>query len=523
MTAATEPVNADEVARDRPPADGGRVVPGRGRGPDARPTGAGRDPAVEAMLVDARHRAFAELPQERSDAPWPTPVPDVFAGVAGIPEITAAELTVERLGAGLQHHGSLLVRGLLDPQVCAAVTDEIARAFRDADARAGTRRHRAPRPRTSRSSRREGYDFGVIERQFFRFGAVLAVEAPHALFMVIEELRRSRRHGGHRRVLRRVARPLGEEDLAAAGRAGRADRVAPGRRVPRRRHPDGERVDARSPRAASTRRRSTSSRGRSPTSWPPGPTTPATTGRSAPRRRSGRDARRRAARVRRRRRAPVRPAHPAPHRVVTGDDPRPVHASSRGSSRRRPTRTSRCRSRSERRVGGGTRWLSPASGGTRSSRRRDRRVGSRRVQLGRTPLDRDPELVEGHAGDRVGHRAPRDRELDREARERLGRSRRGPGRTAPVDARSSSISSSWFGADGSANAPRTASRKTWSAFQSSMTKSPPGAAAGTGTRTMRGSGPYLWLQSSNTRSMGSPSRLPSTAAASCAASDWSMP
>ena len=51
------------------------------------------DPAVEAMLVEARHRAFAELPQVRSDAPWPTPVPDVFAGVAGIPEIDAAELT----------------------------------------------------------------------------------------------------------------------------------------------------------------------------------------------------------------------------------------------------------------------------------------------------------------------------------------------------------------------------------------------------------------------------------------------
>src|SRR3954468_7063510 len=49
------------------------------------------DPAVEAMLVDARHRACAELPQARSDAPWPPPAPDVFTGVTGIPEIGAAE------------------------------------------------------------------------------------------------------------------------------------------------------------------------------------------------------------------------------------------------------------------------------------------------------------------------------------------------------------------------------------------------------------------------------------------------
>jgi Phytanoyl-CoA dioxygenase (PhyH) len=191
VTAATEPVNADDALTTarRLMADGSCLAAVEVL------TQANRrqaNPAVEALLVDARHRAFSELPQERSDAPWPPPVPDVFAGVTGVPEITAGELTVERLGAGLQHHGSLLVRGLLAPEVCAMVTDEIARAFRDADATSAG--HPAPgrAPAYVPFEPSAGYDFGLIERQFFRFGAVLAVEAPHALFMVIEALGQSR-------------------------------------------------------------------------------------------------------------------------------------------------------------------------------------------------------------------------------------------------------------------------------------------------------------------------------------------
>ena len=190
MTAPTEPVTAGEAldAARRLMADGSCLAAVE------LLTQANRrhaDPRVEAMLVQARHRAFAELPQVRTDEPWPAPVPDVFADVAGIPEIAAADLTAARLGAGLQHHGSLLVRGLVDPEVCGAVAAEIARAFEDAEAASEGTAATGSTAAYVPFEPSEGYDFGFIERQFFRFGAVLAVEAPHALFMVVDALGRS--------------------------------------------------------------------------------------------------------------------------------------------------------------------------------------------------------------------------------------------------------------------------------------------------------------------------------------------
>lgn len=152
---------------------------------------AGRDPVVEARLVAARHRAFAELNPQGPDS-WPVPAPDLFAGVEGIPEIPASELSVATLGAGLQHHGSLLVRGLMPEATCAALTREIQRAFRGAEAAGAGLPQPDDPPAYVPFEPVEGYDFGFIERQFFRFGAVLAVEAPHALFEVVEALKAAR-------------------------------------------------------------------------------------------------------------------------------------------------------------------------------------------------------------------------------------------------------------------------------------------------------------------------------------------
>lgn len=146
------------------------------------------DPRIEVRLVTARHRTFA-APSAAAEGPWPPSVPDLFAGVEGIPEIDAGDLDGRALTAALQHHGSLVVRGLLAPSVAEMLTEEVQHAFEAAEAFAAGRPVTETSPWYVPFEPEEGYDFGAIERQFFRFGAVLAVESPRPLFHVIEALK----------------------------------------------------------------------------------------------------------------------------------------------------------------------------------------------------------------------------------------------------------------------------------------------------------------------------------------------
>jgi hypothetical protein len=89
----------------------------------------------------------------------------------------------------LQHHGALLVRGLLPAPAACALRDDVVRAFKAAAAW----NHGAPvtdtEPWYVPFEADDGYNFGVIEHQFFQFGAVLACEAPRPLFHAVEALR----------------------------------------------------------------------------------------------------------------------------------------------------------------------------------------------------------------------------------------------------------------------------------------------------------------------------------------------
>jgi len=62
-------------------------------------------------LVRWRNAAFDP---EAGRAEWPPRLPDPFPGVREPPEIPGAELTADILGGAIQHHGCLLVRGLID-------------------------------------------------------------------------------------------------------------------------------------------------------------------------------------------------------------------------------------------------------------------------------------------------------------------------------------------------------------------------------------------------------------------------
>lgn len=100
-----------------------------------------QEPSTELQqrLVDLRHRAaegFASQPR----SPWPPEFDDPFPDVFGeIPEIPAADLTAEIMGATIAHHGSILVRGLFAPdqveRTRRSIEDAVAALNADEDQR----------------------------------------------------------------------------------------------------------------------------------------------------------------------------------------------------------------------------------------------------------------------------------------------------------------------------------------------------------------------------------------------------
>jgi hypothetical protein len=140
---------------------------------------------IEERLVELRHEAVATAFPPPTRSPSKVPETDPF-DAPGIPEVDARELTVDVLGAALAHRGSLLVRGLLDPETAEELRQDVVRALEACDA------FRAGAPVTETSpwyvpfEAHEGYSFGTLERTFSRvLGGVLSVESPRTLFDVI--------------------------------------------------------------------------------------------------------------------------------------------------------------------------------------------------------------------------------------------------------------------------------------------------------------------------------------------------
>ncbi len=73
-----------------------------------------RSAELERQLMLWRLNAFPAVAGGAAAANWPQAYPDPFPGERGIPEIQGGDLTVEVMAGAIQHHGSLLVRGLVD-------------------------------------------------------------------------------------------------------------------------------------------------------------------------------------------------------------------------------------------------------------------------------------------------------------------------------------------------------------------------------------------------------------------------
>lgn len=155
-------------------------------------------------LVRWRNAAFAP---ETGRPDWPPALPDPFPGIQGPPEIAAKALTAEILGGAIQHHGCLLVRGLIDAKQTKRLAEVVARAIDAGGAGAQPSPWYAPYPLQPGDGMTEG------ARKFVTGGgAVWTADSPHALADFLAFLKT---HG----VVRVIEEYLGERAFLSIGKS----------------------------------------------------------------------------------------------------------------------------------------------------------------------------------------------------------------------------------------------------------------------------------------------------------------
>jgi hypothetical protein len=144
-----------------------------------------RDRQVERRLVQLRYEAFRRhhvAPRQHKSSEV---VGDLFPGEL-IPDIAAEQLTLERLQSAVSHHGSVIVRGLLNRGQVERFVGDIDNAFDAFDAHAGGE-HRSDLDGWYHPFEHRMITDQDRTRKRSR-GNLLAVESPPALYDLIETM-----------------------------------------------------------------------------------------------------------------------------------------------------------------------------------------------------------------------------------------------------------------------------------------------------------------------------------------------
>lgn len=147
--------------------------------------------AIETRIVQLRHAAASSV-SAGAPATWPQPFPDPYPDLRDQPpEVTPGELDLAVLGGSLQHHGCLVVRGILPPDAAVTIGEGVDRTFasRERQLEQGPDPDDPwyvpfdPGPEQARALE--------ARRQWVREGgAVWAADTPRVMFQVLEELAR---------------------------------------------------------------------------------------------------------------------------------------------------------------------------------------------------------------------------------------------------------------------------------------------------------------------------------------------
>jgi hypothetical protein len=145
-----------------------------------------RDRRIESRLVELRFAAVRHATWPSTPPAWPDSTDDLFPGEL-VPEVDGADMTVDHVRSGIENHGSLLVRGLIDRHRVDQLVADVDMAFDAYDASV------QGETRPDLEGWYEPVDReGIRDRERRRrAGAMHTVESPPAFFDVIEMLNES--------------------------------------------------------------------------------------------------------------------------------------------------------------------------------------------------------------------------------------------------------------------------------------------------------------------------------------------
>jgi hypothetical protein len=146
----------------------------------------GRDLALARRILRLRHALFSQVADGEGRSTWPPRYPDRFGGEEGVPEIDASELTAELLGAGILHHGSLLVRNLVSADAVAGLVTDVDASLDAAEA--WLEGSGSTGPWFELFEPTAPYSVGLSRRFVVEGGGVLGPDSPLAMCAVIDAL-----------------------------------------------------------------------------------------------------------------------------------------------------------------------------------------------------------------------------------------------------------------------------------------------------------------------------------------------
>jgi hypothetical protein len=151
-------------------------------------TRANRTAEEARRLVALRNDAFSEFADEPGRAAWPPDLPDVFTNVRApdVPEIDRDQLSVEAVAAGIVHHGSLLVRGLVPTAELQPLVDDVDRSLGAAQRWLDGAQADETAPWFEIFEPRPPFSVGLSRRFVVEGGGVLAADAPLAMCRIID-------------------------------------------------------------------------------------------------------------------------------------------------------------------------------------------------------------------------------------------------------------------------------------------------------------------------------------------------
>jgi hypothetical protein len=149
-----------------------------------------RPPEVARRILQLRHEAFADVAGGPGRAVWPPDYDDLFAdvGAGSLPEIAAADLSAEAVGAGILHHGSLIVRDLVDGAAVTALVEQIDLALAAAQTWLDGASPDETAPWFEIFTPSPPFSVGLSRRFVVQGGGVLGPDSPLAMCAVIDVL-----------------------------------------------------------------------------------------------------------------------------------------------------------------------------------------------------------------------------------------------------------------------------------------------------------------------------------------------